>query len=95
MYKNRSSEQDRTRFTKSIYDFPSDLGYAHDQGKFIEVGGSSENDYSSVVSMQVWAVNENNNNLRLSNEQWSVLMEEIKKLNPNLKFKKNIFNSNL
>jgi len=59
------------------------------------VGGSSENDYSSVVSMQVWAVNENNNNLRLSNEQWSVLMEEIKKLNPNLKLKKNIFNSNL
>ena len=45
--------------------------------------------------MQVWAVNENNSNLRLSNEQWSVLMEEINKLNPNLKFKKNIFNSTL
>jgi hypothetical protein len=45
--------------------------------------------------MQVWGIKENKNNVNLSDEQWSVLMGEINKLNPNLKDKTNIFNSTL
>jgi hypothetical protein len=80
---------------KKIYDFPTDLGYANDSGRFIEVGGSRDTFSSSVVSMQVWGVKENKDNLRLSFEQWSVLMTEINKLNPNLKSKKIIFSTTL
>ena len=36
---------------KKIYDFPTDLGYANDDGRFIEVGGSRDTFSSSVVSM--------------------------------------------
>jgi hypothetical protein len=45
--------------------------------------------------MQVWGVKEKKNNLNLSSRQWSVLMAEINKLNPNLKNKSNIFNTSL
>jgi len=59
------------------------------------VGGSHDNEISTVVSMQVWGVKENKDNMKLSGDQWSVLMEEINKLNPNLKDKTSIFNSTL
>jgi hypothetical protein len=59
------------------------------------VGGSKETDSASVVSMQIWGIKENKDNLNLSADQWSVLMREINILNPNLKSRKSIFNSTL
>lgn len=92
---NDRSLPDRTRFTIKNSDLPSDLGYAIMNKRFLEVGGSDDTNMVKVVSMEVWGVKENQDNLNLSTEQWSVLMAEISKLNPNLKSKTNLFNSTL
>ena len=92
---NDRSLADRTRFTIKNSDLPSDLGYAIVNKRFVEVGGSNDTNMVKVVSMEVWGVKENKDNLNLSTEQWSVLMAEINKLNPNLKSKTNLFNSTL
>ena len=50
---------------------------------------------TSIVSMLVWGVKENKDNMNITADQWKVLMGEINKLNPQLKTKTNIFNSTL
>ena len=37
---------------------------------------------TSVVSMLVWGVKENKDNMNITADQWTVLMGEINKLNP-------------
>jgi hypothetical protein len=37
---------------------------------------------TSVVSMLVWGVQENKDNMNITADQWKVLMREINKLNP-------------
>ena len=53
-----------------MYDFPIDLGYAHENGRYIEVGGPSDIESSLVISIQVWGVKEDKNELNLSANQW-------------------------
>ena len=37
---------------------------------------------TSIVSMLVWGVKENKDNMNINADQWKVLMGEINKLNP-------------
>ena len=37
---------------------------------------------TSIVSMLVWGVKENKDNMNITTDQWTVLMGEINKLNP-------------
>jgi hypothetical protein len=50
---------------------------------------------TSIVSMLVWGVQENKDNMNITADQWKVLMGEINKLGP-FKYKIGIlFNSTL